>query len=414
MSTILEKIKNIPRIDYINYLILLYAFTLSFPSEIKRVVAILMIILWLTDRTKYDFKLPKINVFILFGIFIAYSLLSYFWSDVSLKEAFDYIKRYWYYLPIFIIFKYLKKEYFEYVISSFFLGMLISEILSYGNFFNLWQVGLSVDGNPTVFIHHTIYSIFLAITSIFLLFQIINSKCRTKKILYSIFFITVTINLFVNAGRTGYFSFFILITLLIFYKYKFNIKMVLLNLFSLFILVTLIYGTSTNFNNRIHMIKSDVSTVLESEDYNTSIGARIGFWIIAKEMFLENPIFGVGIADNIKEKNHIIETEKSDNFSYVKRLEHFHNSYLEILTQFGIVGLFLFFSIIYYLFKIKINDISINSLKNATIIVFLLGSFTDNLFYLNASMTFFSFIIGLALAQYKFEKEYKKKTFNIN
>ena len=81
--------------------------------------------------------------------------------------------------------------------------------------------------------------------------------------------------------------------------------MVLLNLFSLFILVTLIYGTSTNFNNRIHMIKSDVSTVLESEDYNTSIGARIGFWIIAKEMFLENPIFGVGIADNIKEKNHI-------------------------------------------------------------------------------------------------------------
>ena len=125
MPTILEKIKNIPRIDYINYLILLYAFTLSFPSEIKRVVAILMIILWLTDRTKYDFKLPKIDVFILFGIFIAYSLLSYFWSDVSLKEAFDYIKRYWYYLPIFIIFKYLKKEYFEYVIFFVFIDIYI-------------------------------------------------------------------------------------------------------------------------------------------------------------------------------------------------------------------------------------------------------------------------------------------------
>ncbi len=110
MTAILEKIKNTPRIDYINYLILLYAFTLSFPSEIKRVVAILMIILWLTDRTKYDFKLPKTNIFLLFGIFIAYSLLSYFWSDVSLKEAFDYIKRYWYYLPIFIIFKIIKSK----------------------------------------------------------------------------------------------------------------------------------------------------------------------------------------------------------------------------------------------------------------------------------------------------------------
>ena len=405
MLTILEKIKNIPRIDYINYLILLYALTISFPSEIKRVVAILMIILWLTDRTKYDFKLPKTNIFLLFGIFIVYSSLSYFWSDVSLKEAFDYIKRYWYYLPIFIIFKYLKKEYFEYAISSFFLGMLISEILSYGNFFNLWQVGLSFDGNPTVFIHHTTYSIFLAITSVFLLFEIFHSKENMKKILYSLFFITVTINLFVNAGRTGYFSFFILITLFIFYRYKLNIKMILLNFFLLSTFITLIYLTSSNFNNRIHMIKSDVSTVLESKDYNTSIGARIGFWIIAKEIFLENPIFGVGIADNIKEKNHIIETEKNDNFSFVKKLEHFHNSYLEILTQFGIVGLFLFFSIIYNLFKLKINNTSMNLLKNITIIIFLLGSFTDNLFYLNASMTFFSFIIGLTLAQYKFDTQ---------
>lgn len=405
MTAILEKIKNTPRIDYINYLILLYAFTLSFPSEIKRVVAILMIILWLTDRTKYDFKLPKTNIFLLFGIFIAYSLLSYFWSDVSIKEAFEYIKRYWYYLPIFIIFKYLKKEYFEYAISSFFLGMLISEILSYGNFFNLWKIGLSADGNPTVFIHHTTYSIFLAITSIFLLFQVLHTKENIKKIFYSLFFITVTINLFVNAGRTGYFSFFILITLLIFYKYKLNIKMVLLNLFSLFILMTLIYQTSTNFNNRISMIKSDISNVVKSEDYNTSIGARIGFWIIAKEIFLKNPLLGVGIADNIKEKNYIIEQTKNSNFSFIKKLEHFHNSYLEIVTQFGIIGLFIFLSIIYNLFKIKINDIPMNLLKNITIAVFLLGSFTDNLFYLNASMTFFSFIIGICLAQYKFENE---------
>ena len=109
MPTLLEKIQNTTRINYINYLILLYAFTLSFPSEIKRVVAILMILFWLTDRTKYDFKLPETNIFLFFWIFIGYCLLSYFWSDVTLKEALSYIKRYWYYLPIFIIFKYLKK-----------------------------------------------------------------------------------------------------------------------------------------------------------------------------------------------------------------------------------------------------------------------------------------------------------------
>ena len=67
-----------------------------------------------------------------------------------------------------------QKEYFEYAISSFFLGMLISEILSYGNFFNLWQVGIGNSDNPRVFLHHTMYSMLLSVTSIFLLFKIID------------------------------------------------------------------------------------------------------------------------------------------------------------------------------------------------------------------------------------------------
>lgn len=405
MPIILQKLKNIPRIDYINYLILLYAFTLSFPSEIKRVVAIFMIILWITDKTKYDFKLPKTNIFLFFWIFIGYCLLSYFWSDVTLKEAFDYIRRYWYYLPIFIIFKYLKKEYFEYAISFFLFGMFVSEILSYGNFFNFWEIGLGHTANPTVFIHHTTYSVFLSITSIFLLSQIFNSINLTKKILYSIFFITVTINLLINAGRTGYFTFFILIILLTLYKYRFNIKRIIINIFLLFIIICSSYFISNNFKERIHLIETDVSKVLESNDYNTSIGARIGFWIIAKEIFIKDPIFGTGVANNIKQKNLIIEKTKNSNFSYIKELEHFHNNYLEIITQFGIVGLSLFLYILYSLFKIKIKDISMYLLKNVTIIIFLLGCFTDILFYLNASIIFFSFIIGLTLAQYKFENE---------
>lgn len=405
MNNIIQKIKSTPRIEYINFLILLYAFTLSFPSEIKRVVAIMMIILWLTDKTKYEFKLPKTNIFLLFGIFISYSLLSYFWSDVSLKEAFEYIKRYWYYLPIFIIFKYLKKEYFEYTISSFFLGMLVSEILSYGNFFNLWKIGFATDGNPTVFIYHTIYSIFLTVTSIFLLFKILYCNEKVEKIIYSVFFITVTTNLFVNAGRTGYVCFFILITLFIFYKYRLNFKMIFFSIFLLFLLLISAYTFSNNFKDRSIIAKSEISKIVESKDFNSSIGGRIGFWVIANEIFQNNPILGVGIANNIKQKDLIIESKKDENFNWVKSLVHFHNSFLEVLTQYGIIGLFLFLTIIYNLFKINIKDITINLLKNATLIIFILGSFTDNLFYLNASMTFFSFIIGLSLAQYKFEYE---------
>lgn len=403
MTALLAKIKNTSRIDYINYLILIYAFTLSFPSEIKRVVAISMIILWLTDTTKYNFKLPKTNLFLFFWIFIGYSLLSYFWSEVTFYEALKYIRRYWYYLPIFIIFKYLKKEYFEYTISFFLLGMFISEILSYGNFFSFWTIGLGETNNPTVFIHHTTNSIFLAIVSIFLLSRIFTEESKTKKIIYLIFFITVTINLLVNSGRTGYFSFFITIIISIIFIYKLKIQYIITSLFSLLLLFLLAYNFSTNFNSRLHLMKDDINQIILNENYNTSIGARIGFWIIAKNILEKDPLLGTGIANQINIKNQIIDTNKTSDFEYVRKLEHFHNNYLEILTQYGLVGFILFLLIIIEIYKIKVKSFSINLLKISAVTIYLLGCFTDMLFYLKDSMIFFSFIIGIVLAQYKIE-----------
>ena len=404
MSTILEKIKNISKFDYINYLILLYAFTLSFPSEIKRVVAILMIILWLTDRTKYDFKLPKTSIFLLFGIFIAYSSLSYFWSDVSLKEAFDYIKRYWYYLPIFIIFKYQKKEYFEYAISLFFLGMLISEILSYGNFFNLWQVGLGTVDDPIIFMQHTLYSIFLSITSIFLLIKIIYEKNKNMKFFYTIFFSTVTVNLLINSGRTGYFTLSITILIMILSIYKINIKIICSTILLICSILFCAYNLSPNFYNRIQAINNDMIEIYNS-NYNSSIGARIGLWIVAKEILNKNPLIGAGVANNINKKNIYISSNNLDNLNYAKTLVHFHNNFLEILTQFGIIGFSIFLYMIVAISRIKIENPTIRILKISTISIFVLGSFTDMLFYLNDTMCLFAFIVGVILSQYKFENE---------
>ena len=402
MTILLQKLKNIPRIDYINYLILLYAFTLSFPSEIKRVIVILMILLWLTDRTKYDFKLPKTNLFLFFWLFIGYCLLSYFWSDVSFKEALSYIKRYWYYLPIFIIFKYLKKEYFELSISFFLIGMFTSEILSYGNYFSLWQIGLGEPHNPTVFIHHTTYSVFLAIVSIFLLVKIYNEESNFKKFIHVIFFITITINLLVNSGRTGYISFFITIIILTLYLFKTKLKYIFFSLGSILLIIFLAYNFSPNFKNRINLIQTDLKEVFYNGNYNTSIGSRIGFWIISKEIIYDYPLLGTGIANQINVKNSIIDNHiEKENLKYVRELEHFHNNYLEILTQYGIIGFILFIFILRELFKIPSKDFEINLLKITTLSIYLLGCLTDVLFYLKDAMLFFSFLIGIILAQYK-------------
>ncbi len=408
MSNLLKKIKNTPRIDLINYLILIYAFTLSFPSEIKRIVAIVMIILWLTDRTKYEFILPKTNIFLFFWIFIGYCLLSYFWSDVSFYEALKYIKRYWYYLPIFIIFKYLKKEYFEYAISFFLLGMLISEILSYGNYFSLWQIGLGKPQDPTVFMQHTLYSIFLSITAILLMFKVVHEKDKKRKIMYLLFFTTVTINLLLNSGRTGYFTLFITIIIVIINIYRMNLKIIFSTIITISLILFLANNLSPNFKNRVYAIKSDITKVIENSDYTTSVGGRIGFWIVAKEILKDNLLFGVGIANNINKKNQYITNNNLKNFSYVKYLIHFHNNFLEIITQFGIVGLSIFLYLFYLIAKINIKDKTIYILKISTLSIFSLGSLTDILFYLSDTMFLFSFILGILLAKYKLEYQDKK------
>jgi O-antigen ligase len=403
LPSLLKKIKNTPRIDLINYLILIYAFTLSFPSEIKRVVAIVMIILWLTDRTKYDFTLPKTNIFLFFWIFLGYCLLSYFWSDVSFYEALKYIRKYWYYLPIFVIFKYLKKEYFEHAISFFLIGMLISEILSYGNYFSLWEIGLGQPHDPTVFMQHTLYSIFLSITAIFLLSKVIHEKDKKRRLMYFLFFTTVTINLLVNSGRTGYFTLLITIIIVIVTIYKINLKIIFSTIIIISTVVFLALNLSPNFKNRICDINSDITKVINDSNYNTSIGARIGFWIIAQEILKDNSLLGVGIRNNINKKNEYITTNNLENFSFIKTLVHFHNNFLEIITQFGIIGLTLFIYLFYLISKIKIEDKTIYILKISALSIFLLGSLTDMLFYLNDTIFLFSFIVGILLAKYRIE-----------
>ena len=56
-----------------------------------------------------------------------------------------------------------------------------------------------------------------------------------------------------------------------------------------------------------------------------------------------------------EKKNQIIDKNKTSDFEYVRKLEHFHNNYLEILTQYGLIGFILFLLIIIEIFKIKVK-----------------------------------------------------------
>jgi len=174
-------------------------------------IILLIVRYYFYDNTdiKYIFKQ---KVTISFALFILASFVSLLYSDHWL-DGLRYDIKYWYYVPIILIATTLKKEYIPKTISAFLLGMMISEILSYGIFFELWTWKHGNPSDPTPFMNHLQYSMFLTFTSLLLLNRVFFETQIKWKIFYFLYFLTVTSNLFLNGGRTGQIAFILSIFL---------------------------------------------------------------------------------------------------------------------------------------------------------------------------------------------------------
>lgn len=400
MINILKHVKEISRIDLANYLIILFAFILSFPGEFKRIILILLIFILITDRNlsfEIDNNLKKI--FISFLFFISYCFLSFLWTDSTFQTSLNYIRKYWYLCTIFPIYFYLKSNYIKIVISSFLLGMLISESFSYGNIFGLWEIGGGNVENPAVFMHHIFYSIFLSVTSVILLIKIISEKNLKIKVIYLIFFSTVTLNLFMNIGRTGQISLILSIITILYIHFKLKLKYIFLAILFIATLLIINYNFNSTFKKRITFIKTDIENIIHNNNYNTSLGIRFAFWILGKEILFDNPknlFLGVGAKEHLTKANELID-EKYREFYNNKEFRGFHSTYLSITTQFGIIGLILFLYFIYQLLIFRVTNEELNIIRFAIIYIFLFSSFVDEPFYKDSSLSLLSLFIGIAL-----------------
>jgi O-antigen ligase len=139
---------------------------------------------------------------------------------------------------------------------------------------------------------------------------------------------------------------------------------------------------------------------------------RTGFWIITKEMFVESPILGVGAANHFAKMKDTVDL-KLPYLSANKNFDHFHNQYWDFLTQFGIIGLSIFLYFLFTILRVKIINQEVELIKIATMSIFILGFFVDNVFRYNSTMMLFSFVVGIVLAQNEYESR-KKSSSNFH
>ena len=416
MNNYLEKLNKTFYEKYINYFILLYAFCLPISRAGVSLSVLSVFLLWILEA---DFKRKyfeiKNNYFILtIFIFIVYSFIAILWSSDKIF-AIEYVKKYYHFLIIPIIFTSLKKEYIDKVFSAFLLGMLISEITSYGIFFELWTKEGVSPNDPSPFMDHSNYSTYLAFTVFILMHKIIYTDDFKWKIAYSIFFLFSTSNLFINGGRTGQFSFLIALCLIGFLNFKNKIKATI----GFLILATIIFSSAYNispvFKDRFDYFLHDVEVMINEKDFSNSFSLRVALWISGLEASKHNLIFGSGIGDEKINTNEMREKYNiPDIFSSIDTRNYidFHNMFIQYLVQLGIVGLILISLIFYFLIKIKIENKIYRNLLYLFIVLYILHSMLGLSFHITQAILLFVLFSSIFITIDKYEKENINKIHN--
>ena len=179
----------------------------------------------------------------------------------------------------------------------------------------------------------------------------LNFKKISISFSVALFFIILS---FLIGERSNFFKTLIIISAFIFFIYEIKLKYKILSFSLIIILFISIINFNENYKNRYFkqfskvLAKNGISFYLENSIY----GAHYN---VAKEIYKDNPIFGVGI------KNFRVESfsKKYDNLEHKERNKrgntHPHQIHYELLSETGLFGYlsfmtFIFFSL-YFFYK---------------------------------------------------------------
>lgn len=401
----MKKILSLDMNQIFYYSAIAFAFILSLSRAGISFFVLWFILLFLLQRNfKDSWVAIKTNPTLkAMALFLSFLFLSIFWSS-NLSETVNEIRLYSYWILIPILAVSLKKEWLRDLITAFLFGMFVNEILMYGVFFDFWQIKGHTHADPCPFMNHIQYSVFLATTAIILLNRLLSNRYTLRdKSAILIFFFTTTTNLFISGGRTGQVAFWISIALVVIIHYRASIKSFILFLLISSTLFISAYSLLPIFKERIQSISSDIS-LQEKGVYNTSLGARNGFWLIAYDAFKLNPLFGSGLGDykySTKEvlanNDYNFEASAIDFF----KTSDYHNQHLMILVQLGLVGFGLMLWFIIKLYQIDIEDPELKEISILSLTIFFISALAESLWIAQFPIILFIFIVSISLAAAK-------------
>ncbi len=397
----------------LNLLFVAFAFVLPLSRAGITIFSLLIILLWLLSHEKYKRlkELTQSHAFQALMLFWLYTLVSLAWVEShNWMDAIGYAFKYWYFLVIVAIATTIEQEKILSVISAFILGMLISELLSYGIFFELISLNHGSSDNPTPFMNHLDYGLYLAFTSLLLLSRLLYEESLKYRLFYLLFFISVTINLFIIAGRIGYLAFGVGFVMLWMHRFGYLWRAFGIAMGALVVIVSLAFNLSNTFHERVNVSLDNLQKLYYHQDYCTSWGSRMGALIIAKEIVAQESLLGSGVIDHTDRLRAII-AHQYPQMECLSWFEHYHNQYAEVVTSLGLVGLVIFLSIFYALVRMRFENREFESIKVVFVSLFLVGFIAEPFMMKQFSLALFVLFFALLHGAYQYERSQKLTKF---
>jgi len=396
VTNALSKISCFDYKRYINYCFVGLAFSIPISKALTSIFTGTMILLWLLEGNfKEKFKIIRHNSLSVAILFIVtLSVVSILWSS-NIHFAVKFIVgKYWYFIPIIIMLTSFELKYVRYILDGFLLSMFISEIASYGVYFDLWHINNATRTNPAVFMDHTDYSIYLAFAIMVILIKMYEQINIRSRILLAIFFITATSNLFINGGRTGQFAFIAAMALLALIYFRKSYKVFASLIITVIVVISLAYKFSPNFHSRMDLLHTDLTNAYVDHNFTGSFAGRVALWSTGADIFIEHPLHMYGIGDYMNDFSRYIK-KLHFNDAHFKTYTDYSNNFIDYSVQFGIVGLIWILYINYLLFVFKIKEKRYKMLSIAFAIVYICHEMGGASFYLMNSNTLFAVFAGL-------------------
>ncbi len=355
-----------------------------FPLSVS-VSSVLFILMIISPLLKFKEFLNFSKKYGIFYILLFLFFISYIFSSIisynplySLKK----IREFLFYLAIpstIFIFQGHKKR--ERILKIFILFSLLSA------FYSFFQI-LKGKGDEIrahgFFLHPLTYSGFLIIPLTFSVGFALTSKKKEKFFYLFAFFVLITA-LLLTDSRGALFSLFISTIILIF-KLKKKLILPIFLIFTLFLILFLI-------KNPLNIRKIDLR--------KESIEKRTLLIKAFPEFFFKKPIFGYGRVYTEEWIKTIDKNKyKKESLEILKEMNHFHNSFLQIIFYFGIIGFLILYSIYFYLLKTLYSKKTLLSFLTFTnLLAFLIhGFFEINIFAEEIFLPLFYFI-GISLSE---------------